>query len=126
MQEAVAAVIHSSDIQGKYLDNASIDQLKPFFPRGDVKVQAAQVIREQAAEIVKEAVARSLSQQALQSRSSLQATRYYAAGVRDLDFFLRYTTYALLSGGTAILRTASSQRLKRDLPNLGSYDCGDH
>ena len=120
IHDAIAAVIHSSDQQGKYLDEASIEQLKPFLQPDDLKVEAAQRIREHAAAIVKEAVTRSLSHpELLRPSGSLQATRYYAAYVRDLDFFLRYATYALLADDTAILEQRVLKGLKEMYQSLG-------
>ena len=126
MQETIAAVIHACDRQGKYLDDAAIDRLKPFWQRGDRKVGAAQLIREHAAVIVKEAVARSLSYPASMHPRSMQATRYYAACVRDLDFFPAVCHLCHVGGGYDPLRSASPQRLKRNVSVSGRDPGGDH
>ena len=41
MQDAITAVINSADVQGKYLDQASMDKLKAYFQTGELRVRAA-------------------------------------------------------------------------------------
>ena len=60
MQDAITAVINSSDVQGKYLDISALDKLKNYFASGELRVRAATAISANAATIVKEAVAKSL------------------------------------------------------------------
>jgi allophycocyanin beta subunit len=60
MQDAITAVINSSDVQGKYLDASSLEKLKGYFQTGELRVRAASTISANAAAIVKEAVAKSL------------------------------------------------------------------
>jgi len=57
MQDAITAVINSSDVQGKYLDASALTKLKGYFQSGQLRVRAASVISANAATIVKEAVA---------------------------------------------------------------------
>ena len=41
MQDAITAVINSSDVQGKYLDNSAMEKLKGYFATGELRVRAA-------------------------------------------------------------------------------------
>ncbi len=40
MQDAITAVINSSDVQGKYLDISALDKLKNYFASGELRVRA--------------------------------------------------------------------------------------
>jgi allophycocyanin beta subunit len=93
MQDAITAVINSSDVQGKYLDGASMEKLKAYFQTGELRVRAATAISANAAEIVKDAVAKSLLYSDItRPGGNMYTTRRYAACIRDLDYYLRYST----------------------------------
>jgi hypothetical protein len=49
MQDAITAVINSSDVQGKYLDSSALDKLKAYFATGELRVRAATTISANAA-----------------------------------------------------------------------------
>jgi allophycocyanin beta subunit len=53
MQDAITSVINSSDVQGKYLDNAALEKLKGYFQTGELRVRAGTTISANAAAIVK-------------------------------------------------------------------------
>jgi allophycocyanin beta subunit len=60
MQDAITAVINSSDVQGKYLDGSALEKLKGYFATGELRVRAASTISANAAAIVRDAVAKAL------------------------------------------------------------------
>jgi allophycocyanin beta subunit len=96
MQDAITSVINSSDVQGKYLDSNALDKLKAYFGTGELRVRAAGTISANAATIVKEAVAKSLLYSDItRPGGNMYTTRRYAACIRDLDYYLRYATYAM-------------------------------
>jgi allophycocyanin beta subunit len=104
MQDAITSVINSSDVQGKYLDTAALEKLKGYFATGELRVRAATTISANAAAIVKEAVAKSLLYSDItRPGGNMYTTRRYAACIRDLDYYLRYSTYAMLAGDASIL-----------------------
>ena len=77
MQDAITNVINQADVQGLYLDGSAI---------------------------IKEAVAKALLYSDITSTGgNMYTTRRYAACIRDLDYYLRYATYAMLAGDTSIL-----------------------
>lgn len=120
MQDAITAAITSSDLQGQYLDSDALATLEQYFQTGELRVKAASVISEQAADIVKDAVARSLvGTTVTQASGSMQTTRHYAACIRDLDFYLRYATYAMVAGNTSILDERVLNGLKETYQSLG-------
>lgn len=120
MQDAITSVINSSDVQGKYLDGAAMDKLKGYFASGKLRVGAATTISANAATIVKEAVAKSLLySDSTRPGGNMYTTRRYAACIRDLDYYLRYSTYAMLAGDTSILDERVLNGLKETYNSLG-------
>ncbi len=119
-QDAITSVINAADVQGKYLDTASIEKLKGYFSSGDLRVRAAGTISANAAVIVKEAVAKSLLYSDItRPGGNMYTTRRYAACIRDLDYYLRYATYAMLAGDASILDERVLNGLKETYNSLG-------
>ncbi|NET57392.1 MAG: allophycocyanin subunit beta [Symploca sp. SIO2E6] len=120
MQDAITAVINSSDVQGKYLDTAAMDKLKGYFQTGELRVRAATSISANASAIVKDAVAKSLLySESTRPGGNMYTTRRYAACIRDMDYFLRYATYAMLAGDPSILDERVLNGLKETYNSLG-------
>lgn len=120
MQDAITAVINSADVQGKYLDPNAMDKLKNYFKSGELRVRAASAISANAAGIVKEAVAKSLLySDVTRPGGNMYTTRRYAACIRDLDYYLRYATYAMLAGDPSILDERVLNGLKETYNSLG-------
>ena len=120
MQDAITAVINSADVQGKYLDGASMDKLKSYFQTGALRVRAANTISANAADIVRSAVAKSLLYtDSTRPGGNMYTTRRYAACIRDLDYYLRYATYAMLAGDPSILDERVLNGLKETYNSLG-------
>lgn len=120
MQDAVTAVINASDAQCQYLDGTSLATLMTYFQMGELRIQAATTINAKAAEIVKGAVAQSFSSvEITRPGGQFSTTRRYAACIRDLDYFLRYATYAMLAGDSSILDERVLNGLKETYHSLG-------
>jgi len=120
MQDAITSVINSSDVQGKYLDGAAMEKLQGYFATGELRVRAATTISANAAVIVKEAVAKSLLYSDItRPGGNMYTTRRYAACIRDLDYYLRYATYAMLAGDPSILDERVLNGLKETYNSLG-------
>jgi allophycocyanin beta subunit len=116
---AITAVITSFDLQGKYVDGGALQKLQQDFQLDELKVQTAALIRDHAATIVKKAVSRSLNPTESSSFGGMHTSRRYAACIRDLDFYLRYSTYAMLAGDAAILDERVLNGLKETYLALG-------
>lgn len=120
MQDAITAVINSADVQGKYLDDSAMEKLKGYFQTGELRVRAATTISANAATIVKEAVAKTLLySDSTRPGGNMYTTRRYAACIRDMDYFLRYATYAMLAGDPSILDERVLNGLKETYNSLG-------
>ncbi|MGK7924697.1 MAG: allophycocyanin subunit beta [Spirulina sp.] len=120
MQDAITAVINSADVQGKYLDSSAMDKLKGYFESGALRVRAASAISANASAIVRDAVAKALLYSDItRPGGNMYTTRRYAACIRDLDYYLRYATYAMLAGDPSILDERVLNGLKETYNSLG-------
>jgi len=105
MRDAVTGLIGSYDLAGQYLDRNAVDELRSYFNTGTARVQAAGAINSNAAAIVKESGRQLFAQlpELIQPGGNAYTTRRYAACLRDMDYYLRYATYALVAGNTDVL-----------------------
>jgi phycobilisome core component len=121
MQDAVTAVIGNYDIKGRYLDRDAIDTLKDYFSSGVARVKAAAAINGNAAQIVKTAGSRLFDEQPelIRPGGNAYTTRRYAACLRDMDYYLRYTSYALVAGDMDVLNERVLEGLRETYNSLG-------
>jgi phycobilisome core component len=105
MRDAVTTLIRSYDITGRYLDRDAMDSLKSYFTSGSARVQAAAIITSNAAEIVKQSGLQLFDElpELIRPGGNAYTTRRYAACLRDMDYYLRYASYALVAGDTDVL-----------------------
>lgn len=105
MRDTVTGLISTYDITGRYLDRSAIDSLRDYFGSGSDRVQAAAYISANASSLVK-ATGTALYEQVpelLRPGGNSYTTRRYAACLRDLDYYLRYSSYALVAGNCDVL-----------------------
>jgi allophycocyanin beta subunit len=120
MKDAISAVIDKYDRQGKYLDSAAVDQLKSYFATGELRVRAASAISANAQSIIKEATARALLYSSLtRTGGNMYYARRFAACIRDMEYFLRYATFAMVAGDTSLLDEYVLGGLKETYTSLG-------
>lgn len=120
MQDAITALINSSDVQGRYLDNSGVDKLRSYFQSGELRARAAVTISSNASTIVTQAVAKTLMYTDITAPGgNMYTCRRYAACIRDLDYFLRYATYAMLAGDPSILDERILNGLRETYNSLG-------
>lgn len=121
MRDAVTSLIQSYDIKGRYLDRDALDTLKSYFGTGMSRVQAASVINANAAAIVKQAGAKLFEDipELIRPGGNAYTTRRYAACLRDMDYYLRYATYALVAGNTDVLDERVLTGLRETYNSLG-------
>ena len=120
MQDAITSVINSADVKGQYLDGSAMEKLKAYFQTGEIRVRAANAISANAAAIVRDAVAKSLLYtDSTRPGGNMYTTRRYAACIRDMDYYLRYATYAMLAGDPSILDERVLNGLKETYSSLG-------
>lgn len=121
MRDAVTSLIKNYDVTGRYLDRNAIDRLKSYFDTGSARVQAAAVINANAAALVKQAGSQLFSDlpELIRPGGYAYTTRRYAACLRDMDYYLRYATYALVAGSTDVLDERVLQGLRETYNSLG-------
>jgi phycobilisome core component len=121
MRDAVTTLIKSYDDTGRYLDRNALDSLKSYFDSGVERVKAATVISANAAEIVKEAGSKLFEQvpELIRPGGNAYTTRRYAACLRDMDYYLRYSSYALVAGDADVLDERVLTGLRETYNSLG-------
>jgi phycobilisome core component len=120
MRDAVTTLIGTYDLTGRYLDRTAMDTLKSYFDTGMARVQAAAVINANAAAIVKESGSQLFTQspELIQPGGNAYTTRRYAACLRDLDYYLRYASYALVAGDVDVLNERVLEGLRETYNSL--------
>ncbi len=120
MQDAITSLINKSDVQGKYLDDNALEKLQNYFHSGDMRSRAATAVSANAKNIVTKTVAQSLLYTDITGPGgNMYTCRRYAACVRDLDYFLRYATYAMLAADPSILDERILNGLRETYNSLG-------
>jgi phycobilisome core component len=105
MRDAVTTLIRNYDVTGRYLDRNAMDNLKTYFDSGMARVQAAAIINSNAAQTVKQAGLQLFDElpELIRPGGNAYTTRRYAACLRDMDYYLRYASYALIAGDMDVL-----------------------
>ncbi len=121
MRDAVTNLIKTYDITGRYLDRNAIDSLKSYFDTGAARIAAAGVINANAATIVKKASLELFEElpELIRPGGNAYTTRRYAACLRDMDYYLRYASYAIVAGDTNVLDERVLQGLRETYNSLG-------
>ena len=121
MRDAVTTLIRNYDSTGRYLDRNALDSLKTYFDTGTARVQVASMISANAAEIVKTAGSKLFETipELIRPGGNAYTTRRYAACLRDMDYYLRYASYALVAGDSNVLDERVLQGLRETYNSLG-------
>ncbi|GAB4243227.1 MAG: allophycocyanin subunit beta [Elainellaceae cyanobacterium] len=121
MRDAVTSLIKNYDSTGRYLDRDALDTLKSYFNSGTARVKAAAIINANAASIVKQAGAQLFEDipELIRPGGNAYTTRRYAACLRDMDYYLRYASYALVAGSMDVLDERVLQGLRETYNSLG-------
>lgn len=121
MQDAITSILTRYDLTGRYLDQAAREQLKLYFQSGLDRISLAQLINNKASFFIKEASAQLFEEQPelLRPGGNAYTTRRYAACIRDIEYYLRYVSYALIAGDNNILDERVLDGLKDTYNSLG-------
>lgn len=121
MRDAVTSLIGTYDVAGRYFDQNAIDKMKSYFETGTARVTAAATINTDAAEIVKRSGRKLFdeSPELIRPGGNAYTTRRYAACLRDMDYYLRYATYAMVAGSMDVLDERVLQGLRETYNSLG-------
>ncbi len=121
MRDAVTNLIRNYDITGRYLDRNAIDSLKLYFESGTARVAVATLISGNAASIVRKAGLALFEEvpELIRPGGNAYTTRRYSACLRDMDYYLRYASYALVAGDNNLLDERVLQGLRETYNSLG-------
>ncbi|GAB4227439.1 MAG: allophycocyanin subunit beta [Stanieria sp.] len=121
MRDAVTKLIKNYDVTGRYLDRNAMDTLKAYFESGTARVTVATMITANAAAIVRQAGSSLFEQvpELIRPGGNAYTTRRYSACLRDMDYYLRYASYALVAGDMNVLDERVLQGLRETYNSLG-------
>jgi phycobilisome core component len=121
MRDAVTSLIKNYDITGRYLDRDAMDALKSYFQSGTARVAAAAVINANSPAIVRQAGIQLFEEvpELIRPGGYAYTTRRYSACLRDMDYYLRYASYALVAADNNVLDERVLQGLRETYNSLG-------
>jgi len=105
MRDAIGQLIGRYDQLGRYLDRDALDRLNAYYAESALRLAAVELINREAAAIVREASQRLwlADPELILPGGNAYTTRRLAACLRDMDYFLRYASYALIAGDLTLL-----------------------
>jgi len=121
MRDAITGLIGRYDQLGRYFDRDAIDSISSYFAQSRLRLAAAEIINRDAADIVREASRRlfEADPELLLPGGNAYTTRRLSACLRDMDYFLRYASYALVAGDPSILNERVLNGLDDTYKSLG-------
>nr|YP_010203984.1 allophycocyanin beta 18 subunit [Ahnfeltia fastigiata]UAT97618.1 allophycocyanin beta 18 subunit [Ahnfeltia fastigiata] len=121
MQDAITNILNKYDLTGRYLDSIAIDKIESYFSTGLERIKTIEIINSQASKIVRETAAQLYEEQPelLRPGGNSYTTRRYAACLRDIEYYLRYASYALIAGDINILNERVLDGLRDTYNSLG-------
>jgi phycobilisome core component len=121
MRDAVTTLIKNYDVTGRYLDRNAMDELKAYFDSGSTRIAAASLINTSSSDIVKKAAALLFVEvpELIRPSGNAYTTRRFSACLRDMDYYLRYATYALVAGDNHVLDERVLYGLRETYNSLG-------
>jgi phycobilisome core component len=121
MRDAVTTLIKNYDLTGRYLDRDGMATLKSYFESGTNRLTVAALINTKSSEIVKESGIQLFEEvpELIRPGGNAYTTRRYSACLRDMDYYLRYASYALVAGDANVLDERVLQGLRETYNSLG-------
>ena len=121
MRDAISGLIGRYDQLGRYFDRSAVDSINAYLDEAALRIQAVELINGSSAEIVREASQRLFRDEPdlLLPGGNAYTTRRLAACLRDMDYFLRYASYALVAGDSTILNERVLNGLDDTYKSLG-------
>ena len=119
--DAVTSLIKNYDLSGLYLDRQALDSIKSYYQSGTARIKIATMINANSAVLVKKASQQLFEEvpELIRAGGNAYTTRRYSACLRDMDYYLRYATYALVAGNNTVLDERVLQGLRETYNSLG-------
>jgi phycobilisome core component len=121
MQDVLSRMINHYDVIDHFLDEPAIALVTDFFQTGSLRIQVVAIINSNAVEVVRES-ARQLFEEMpelIRPSGNAYTTRRHSMYLRDMDYFLRYASYAMLTGDSSILDERLLAGLRDTFNSLG-------
>ncbi len=121
MRDAISGLIGRYDQLGRYFDRSAIDSISAYYGEAELRLAAVELINREAAAIVREAAQRLwlADPELILPGGNAYTTRRLSACLRDIDYFLRYASYALIAGDLSILNERVLNGLDDTYKSLG-------
>lgn len=121
MRDAITGLIGRYDQLGRYLDRDAMDSIATYLSEAEVRLAAVELINAEAAGIIREASQRLWLEdpELILPGGNAYTTRRLSACLRDMDYFLRYASYALIAGDNTILNERVLNGLDDTYKSLG-------
>lgn len=120
MQDTITDIVNKYDLTGKYLDDIAVNEIEQYFSTAISRLQVIEIINSQSSKIIQEAATRLYSEQPelLRPGGNSYTTRRYSACLRDIEYYLRYASYALIAANTNMLNERVLNGLKETYNSL--------
>lgn len=121
MRDAITGLIGRYDQLGRYLDRDASDRIDTYYAQSGVRLAAVELINREATGIVREASQRLWQEdpELILPGGNAYTTRRLSACLRDMDYFLRYASYALVADDVTILNERVLNGLDDTYKSLG-------
>lgn len=92
------------EIDNNNLDPANLDQFKAIIAQAQTRLHFAEEIRDNESIIIKNAISKlELYPDVINPNNDIKLNQIHSACIRDLQYFLRYATYAMVAENFVIL-----------------------
>ena len=121
MRDAISGLIGRYDQLGRYLDRDAMDRMGGYYAEAAARLSVVELINREAAEIVREAAQRlwKADPELILPGGNAYTTRRLSACLRDMDYFLRYASYALVADDVTMLNERVLNGLDDTYKSLG-------
>jgi phycobilisome core component len=121
MRDAITGLIGRYDQLGRYLDRDAVDRVNGYYAEAAERLAVVELINREAAEIVREAAQRLWLEdpELILPGGNAYTTRRLSACLRDMDYFLRYASYALVADDVTMLNERVLNGLDDTYKSLG-------
>lgn len=121
MQDTITKIINIHDISGKYFNKTSIAYIKEYLESMPTRLKIVQSINTNIYTIIKDTANELFSEdpELLRPNGNAYTTRRYATCLRDINYYLRYATYAIIANDNYVIDERLLAGIKDTYNSLG-------